>query len=183
VPRATRKTNLLLTGPPGCGKSTLIIRIAGRLPVKARGFTTAEIRQRGSGREGFRITTLDGRDGVLAHKNSFRSGPRVGSYRVNIEDLDAIGAAEIEAALEDPRAALVVIDEIAHMELLSDRFRAAALRALDSPKAVLGTLQVRRDPFLDAVRSRPDAIIIEMKRGALPETENRIVTALQGILR
>jgi nucleoside-triphosphatase len=181
LPQATKKSNLLLTGPPGCGKSTLIVRLAGRLPFRVRGFTTAEIRGRG-GREGFHIETLDGRGGILAHKTRFTSGPRVGSYRVNLADLDAIGSAEIEAALEDPATHLIIIDEIARMELFSERFRGAALRALESPTPVFGTIQIRRDPFLDAVRSRDDTIIFEIERGRLADVEEQILSALHDIL-
>ena len=182
MPQATGKTNLFLTGPPGCGKSTLIMRLTGHLSFRARGFTTAEIRPPGGGREGFRITTLDGREGILAHKKLFDAGPRLGSYRVNLEDLDTIGSAEIEAALEDPLAELIVIDEIARMELFSERFRAAALRALDSPKPLLGTLQIRRDPFLDAVRSRADTIIVPIERRTLEAAEHRILSDLQRMM-
>lgn len=182
MPKATKNRNLLVTGPPGCGKSTLILHLAGRLPVKARGFTTAEIRTLAGTREGFRITTLSGKEGILAHKKRFKTGPRLGSYRVNLKDLEEIGAAEIEAALEDPAAELIVIDEIARMELFSLRFREAALRALDSPKPLLGTLQIRRDPFLDSVRTRTDTIIFEIARGNLEDMENRILPDLQRMM-
>lgn len=182
MPQATLKRNFLVTGPPGCGKSTLILRLTGRLSVKARGFTTAEIRTPEGTREGFRITTLSGTEGVLAHKKRFKTGPRLGSYRINLKDLEEIGAAEIEAALDDPSAELIVIDEIARMELFSPRFREAALKALDSPKPLLGTIQIRRDPFLDSVRTRPDTTIFEITRGKLEDTEKRILPALERML-
>lgn len=170
--------NLLVTGLPGCGKSTLILRVLRRVYVAAGGFTTAEIRDPGGGRTGFRITGLSGVDGVLAHV-SFTSGPRVGRYRVNVDDLDRIGVAEIEHAVDDPSAAIIVIDEIARMELLSERFRHAVTRALESPKPLLGTIQARRDPFLDRVRARPDTTIIHIERGSLAAAETRIVTYLE----
>ncbi|UCF06810.1 MAG: nucleoside-triphosphatase [bacterium] len=174
-------TNILVTGPPGCGKSTLVMRLTGSLPVTAGGFTTAEIRSSSGSREGFKITTLYGTAGILAHKN-LRSGPRVGRYRVNIEDLETIGAAEIEEAIEGADIRLIVVDEIARMELFSERFRRAVLRALDSPKPLLGTIQIRRDPFLDAIRSRSDTIIIHMSPGNRSGAEDETTAHLRRLL-
>lgn len=175
-------TNLLLTGPPGCGKSTLIIRLVKSLPVPARGFTTAEIRPPGGERLGFSISGLAGGEGVLAHKN-LKSGPRVGRYRVNRKDLDEIGAAEIERALTDRSSGLIVIDEIARMELLSPRFRKAVIQALDSPKPLLGTIQIRRNPFLDAIRNRNDTSIIPIMRGELEEAERDVLLKISSVLK
>lgn len=38
---------ILFTGPPGCGKSTLIERIIQRIETPATGFFTWEIREKG----------------------------------------------------------------------------------------------------------------------------------------
>jgi len=68
------------------------------------------------------------------------------------------------------------------MELFSPRFRRAIERALDSPKPLLGTLQIRRDPFLDAVRSRPDTMIIGIEREKLEEAERLVLSELLNAL-
>ncbi|GJP30368.1 hypothetical protein CLOM_g797 [Closterium sp. NIES-68] len=62
--------NVLVTGPPGVGKTTLITRVIERvkdaLPaVTLRGFTTEEVRRAGE-RIGFDIVTLDGTRVALA---------------------------------------------------------------------------------------------------------------------
>lgn len=174
-------TNLLVTGPPGCGKSTLIMRVLTRISVAAGGFTTAEMRTPGGSREGFLITGLSGAEGVLAHVK-FKAGPRVGRYRVNLDDLERIGAAEIERAVDDVSTALIVVDEIAKMELFSKRFRRAVALALESTKPLLGTIQIRRDPFLDLIRARIDTEIISIDRRTIADAEARIVSHIARML-
>ncbi len=173
--------NLLVTGPPGCGKSTLVMRVLTRISVTAGGFTTAEIRRPGGPREGFRITGLSGAEGVLAHV-TLKAGPRVGRYRVNIDDLERIGVAEVERAVDDASTALIIVDEIAKMELFSERFRRAVERALESSKPLLGTIQIRHDPFLDRIRARADTEIISIDRRTLNDAEARIVSHLSRML-
>ena len=57
---------ILLTGRPGCGKTTLIKRIVNNLPRCAGGFFTEELRA-GSSPTAFKIVTLDGEQAVFAH--------------------------------------------------------------------------------------------------------------------
>ena len=80
--------NVLFTGPPGCGKSTLIEKIIKRSRSPKTGFFTREIREKGQ-RVGFSIRTLDGKHGVLAHKE-INSPFTVGQCGVNVDDIDRI---------------------------------------------------------------------------------------------
>jgi len=148
--------NLLLTGRPGCGKSTVIQRTLDLLHLTAGGFFTAEIQESGR-RVGFGIQTLDGQSGVLAHIN-IASPPRVSKYRVNLHDLETIAIPALRRACES--ADLIVCDEIAAMELCSPLFAEAVRAALDCPKPLLGVIQQKRLPFLDEVRQRPDVRVV-----------------------
>jgi nucleoside-triphosphatase len=56
---------VLLSGKPGCGKTTVVRKTVERLPLPVGGFYTREMRMAGR-RLGFEIVTLDGRRGVLA---------------------------------------------------------------------------------------------------------------------
>ncbi len=160
--------NILLTGKPGIGKTTAIQCIAGNLdPSDLGGFWSSEIREHGR-RVGFSIQTIDGASGVLAH-SSLVEGPRVGKYKVNVGDIERVAVPSMRSARE--RGLVVLVDEIAKMELFSSAFRAEIVRCLDSG-CVLGTIQMRGDPFLDAIRARPDVKVIEItqhNRGNIPE--------------
>lgn len=152
------KYNILLTGQPGIGKTTAIKTIVGQLdPEKAAGFWSEEIRERG-GRVGFSIETISGRRGLLAHV-TLKEGPRVGKYHVSIEDIDTIVVPELASARESGR--IIIIDEIASMELHSRQFRDEVSRCLDA-KRVVGTVQGRKHSYLDAVRSRADVTLFEL---------------------
>jgi nucleoside-triphosphatase len=145
--------NLLLTGRPGSGKTTIVSR-ATEGAASAGGFFTGEVRENGV-RTGFSIRTLDGRSGTLASVGT-RSPVKVSRYGVNLHDVDEVAAASVERAVRDDAADLVVIDEIGAMEIASERFRAAVREALDCPKRVLGTIQMKENQFLDLVRARQD---------------------------
>lgn len=169
-----RPGNVLVTGRPGVGKTTLLRRVLSGLDVEAGGFYTSEIRA-GDKRVGFSIVSLSGERGVLAHVD--HRGPyRVGRYGVNRDDLERIGVAALDRAVRESE--LIVMDEIGRMELCSPSFQEAVLRALDSARPVLGTIQQRRNAFLDAVRARADVEIVEVteanRDGLVPELSSRV---------
>ncbi len=80
---------VLLTGRPGCGKTTLIKRVVSELARPAGGFYTEEIRAHGE-RLGFKIITLDGQEALLAHVD-FKTPERVGKYGLDLSALENSG--------------------------------------------------------------------------------------------
>lgn len=144
---------LLVTGKPGCGKTTLCERLVKALKSGGRdvgGVISKEIRE-GGVRAGFKLIDIaTGREGVLAHVSG--EGPEIGRYKVNLLDLEEVGVGSIERAIRDER--FVVIDEIGPMELLSKRFVKAVENAFESGLDILATIHYRsRHPLVEKLKS------------------------------
>ncbi len=152
------KRILLITGQPGVGKTTVLTKTVNLL--KERGFSVGgmlsrEVRENGV-RVGFEILDLGSQKrGWLAHINQ-PDGPRVGKYRVNLQDLEAIGAKAITDAIQ--KRDVVAIDEIGPMELFSEKFREAVNIALQSSKLVIAVVHWKaQGKLINDVKQRADA--------------------------
>jgi nucleoside-triphosphatase THEP1 len=149
--------NILFTGLPGCGKSTVIEKIVQRINRPSTGFFTREIRDRGR-RVGFSITTLNGQYGILAHID-IRSHIRVGKYGVNIQDIDKIA---VPSMLPENDNVILVVDEIGKMECFSGLFRQTLMKILDATNTVVGSISLKGDAFIGAIKKRPDTLLISV---------------------
>jgi nucleoside-triphosphatase len=160
--------NIVLTGKPGIGKTTVIEKVVGALGNRVGGFVTKEVREAGK-RTGFLISALDGESRMLASRHQ-KGRPRVGPYKVLVPNLEAVGIQAVERALKNRK--IVVVDEIGKMELISSAFRAIIIRAIESDLPVLATLSVARDTFSESIRRRSDLTLLEVTkdtRDTLPE--------------
>ena len=155
--------NILLSGPPRVGKTTLILKIVKKLKelksVKVAGFNTSEI-LKDKARVGFKITSLDGDEATMAHLN-IDSEFKVGKYKVDIEALEDVGANALIKG-KAVNADILIIDEIGKMELFSDLMQLSIADALDSTKRVLGTILEAHHYFTEKIKSREDTLIIEV---------------------
>ncbi len=155
------KKNLLITGLPGVGKTTLIRNLYEALknfhPV---GFYTAEIREEGM-RKGFELINLEGKRGILSHVD-IKSPYRVGRYKVDIrgfEDfLDGI-------SFFDPSSDMIIVDEIGNMECLSTQFDRIMKEVLDSEKWVVATIALKGGGLIAEVKQRQDVKLFEITQG------------------
>jgi nucleoside-triphosphatase len=161
---------VLLTGRPGCGKTTLIKRVVSNLPRGAGGFYTEEIRD-GSARAGFKMVTLEGEEAIFAHVD-LKTPDRLGKYGLDLLALERTGVSVIRQAIRARR--LVVIDEIGPMEIRSAVFREAVTKALDGGVPILATIFARSLPFTDAIKSRPEVTLIEVR----PDNRERLVSEM-----
>jgi len=153
-----KKNNILITGLPGVGKTTLIKNIVGALKdLRPVGFYTAEIRE-GGRRKGFELISLDGRKGLLSHIDI--QGPhRVGKYKVDVKGFEAFLGS---IPLLNPSTRLVIIDEIGKMECFSERFKECLIECLNSEKWVLATVALKGGGFIEEVKRRHDIKLFEI---------------------
>ena len=158
----TLKRIILVTGPPGIGKTSTLRRAVKELKrnYTVGGMISREVRE-GGVRVGFEIMDLStGQRGWLAHVNQ-PEGPRIGKYRVNLTDLDAIGAASILGALQN--ADILAIDEVGPMELTSQAFSNALIRAVESSKPMLGTIHYGlRNSLISSIKEREDVEVLKV---------------------
>lgn len=169
--------HVLLTGAPGCGKTTVVRAFvehlrASRPAASVRGFWTEEVREGGT-RVAFRIETVGGATGTLA-RVGLQSRCRIGRYGVDVAGFEAVGAAEVEAALAEAAQSeelVLVVDEIGKMELFSARFRRAVARAFAEVPHVVATVMQRKHAFADGLKGRRDVRVLTVtarNRAALP---------------
>lgn len=150
--------NLLLTGRPGIGKTTLIVRLAQMLQDRRlAGFYTEEIRQ-GPARAGFRVATLSGQTATLAHRN-IKSLQRVGQYFVDVSAFDQLVLPELARPCK-----LILIDEIGKMECFSSRFVECVRELLGGTTSLIATVALKGTGLIAEVKSRSDVEVVEVTR-------------------
>ncbi len=169
-----RPLRLLLTGPPQCGKTTVVRRVAEAFAGRAVGFYTQEVRERGR-RVGFEIITLNGRRGWLSHIN-FMGPHRVGKYGVDVENLQRLALPAMEAR---PDVGLIVVDEVGKMECLSRRFIEAMERLWEeSPATLLVTVAQKGVGYIEKIKAKPDGLLIEVTPENRDELPQRLISLL-----
>ncbi|XP_021301008.1 uncharacterized protein LOC110429343 isoform X1 [Herrania umbratica] len=181
----------LLTGPPGVGKTTLIMRIFESLKLsnpnlKLQGFYTQEIRQGGE-RIGFEVFTLDGRRGQLActviPSPEAHRLPRVGKYKVDVASFESVALPELKIR-EDTD--LFIIDEVGKMELYSSYFFPAILKILQSNIPLLATVPIsnfgKDIPAVARLKNHPGAIIFTLDQCNRDAMQEQIYSQLVDVL-
>ncbi|SEO45009.1 nucleoside-triphosphatase [Halogranum amylolyticum] len=164
--------NFLVTGQPRSGKTTVVQKTVELLRsngLVVGGVFCPEVRLRGE-RVGFEIEdVLSGETRTLAHVDR-DWGPSVGKYRVAVQEVDELCEQAFSRASTE--ADVLVVDEIAPMEVHSDVFVRRVEAALDDEKPLVAAIHERAtDGFVGEVKRRDDVELFAVSaqtREALP---------------
>ena len=154
-----KSAKILLTGLPGCGKTTAVTKIIDALDSeRIAGFYTQEIRKNNI-RKGFRWRRLDAAEGTLAHVD-IKSHFKVGKYGVDVAGFEESVVPILD--IEQVDAELFVIDEIGKMECFSEKFVAAVRRLFASEKSVLATVARKGTGLISEVKNYPNTELFNL---------------------
>jgi nucleoside-triphosphatase len=167
--KSSPMNNLLLTGPPGCGKTSVLEQVVEQLgDLRLAGFLNLELREHGQ-RVGFEAIGLGGRRAILAHVR-FRTLVSVGRYGVEPDRLVPLIDEELVRASGTVDAYL--IEEVGKMECHCPQFIEAVRGLLEGLVPLVASIALRGGGFIAEVKNRPDVQALEVSHGnrqALPE--------------
>jgi nucleoside-triphosphatase len=152
------KKNILITGQPGIGKTTVIKKLCDELKnLHPAGFYTVEIREKGI-RKGFELISLSGRKGLLAHTD-IKSPQRVGKYGVDIRGFEDF-LESIPFLYSTTNT--IIIDEIGKMECFSKKFKNLINEIMDSDKSIIATISMKGSGIIAEIKKRDDIKLFEI---------------------
>ena len=151
-------TIIVLTGAPGVGKTTAVIRVTRALKergIKVGGIVSRELRTNNM-RIGFEFIDLTTNDtNVLASITG--NGPKVGKYFVNLAGC-RFAAERLTNAIRNSE--VIICDEIGPMELKSRDFIDSVKHLLDADKKVIVVVHQKLQHLLiDEFRNKSSLLI------------------------
>ncbi|XP_068236164.1 cancer-related nucleoside-triphosphatase [Palaemon carinicauda] len=188
---ASNCRHVVITGPPGVGKTTFVQKVVQGLQnanLPFYGFVTQEIRQ-GGRRSGFDIVTLDGNSAILSRvrpESSGRRECRVGQYVVDVPSFESLALPVLNKV---SNGHVLILDEIGKMEMFSQKFVSGVRQVMgQSFSTVLATIPIpkgRPIPLVEEIRNRKDILLITLSRENRddPNLEAKIIDCLSESLQ
>ena len=168
---------ILLTGAPGCGKTTLVHRVIDQLEdLRLTGFYTREVRGADGHRTGFRALGLHGGSTILASVDS-KSKVRVGKYGVELSGFERLLREEFQCS--GAESDLCVVDEIGKMECFSPLFVELIEELLRGARPLLATVANTSGGLMGRVKQREDIELIRVTAGNRNELAEPLAARLR----
>ncbi|MFX0058156.1 MAG: NTPase [Candidatus Hodarchaeota archaeon] len=157
-------SKILITGPPRCGKTTLITQLINNYlnkNYKVIGFLTPEVREKGK-RIGFDIQNIFSRERkILARIGDCHKSLKLGKYCIFIENLDNM-IYDLEK-FDFKEIDLLVIDEIGKMELFSKKFQKFIKEIFKSELQLIATIgETLKHPIKEYILQQSDHITFNL---------------------
>jgi len=168
------KKNILISGLPGIGKTTLIKKLCQELKHKNPiGFYSEEIRNDGQ-RKGFQLIGLNGQRTLFAHI-LMESNFHIGKYKV---DVDAFDKFLKSIDFMSHAGGIVIIDEIGKMECMSGNFVKLIWDILDSDNTVVATISHTDGGIKGRIKQRDDIVLYRMNLDNREKIHSEILNRL-----
>lgn len=159
------KPKILITGPPRCGKSTLISKLIehfSKKNFKIYGFLTPEIRKENK-REGFYVEDIYSKKRFpLARLGNFNTKYKLGKYSVFVHDFENY-INEFLDSIKDIPDLIFCIDEIGKMELFSKNFQELVKKLFQSDDIVIATIGKKiKHPIKDYILKVSNSVLFNL---------------------
>lgn len=176
---------ILVTGQPGCGKTTAVRRMVDLLQshgVPCQGFYTDEVLSKQSHqRIGFDVVTVpDQKRGVLARQEGLKSNYKTGKYYVDVDSFESLALPTLKGGTVDT---VYVLDEIGRMELHSKIFAEDVREMVKRHGKLVGAITAprygHRVAFCDEIAAQPGVQIYHLKKSNRDAVTNDLLQYIQ----
>jgi len=155
---------ILITAPPGIGKSTAIDKVVQNFDGNKRGIVAREILDGEGKRIGF--TSIN----ILSQSKQFMflaeapgTGSIGGEFNVDIDAIDSFVVPELEEGLKDSKS-LLYVDEIGRAQAKSKTFLSALRGVFKSKNPLLATIVYENEPWSLEFKQNDEVCLIELTK-------------------
>ncbi len=150
--------NLLLTGAPGTGKTSLIRKLSEIFKeFNPTGFYTAEVVEDGA-KSGILVFNLQGDGRVLAGTN-LKSRYVVGRYRIDMKSFENLLD---DVFSPEKKTSLYFVDGIDKVECQSRKFSKLIIELLNSDKPVVASIADKGTGIISEIKKRDDVKLLDI---------------------
>lgn len=169
--------NILLTGEPWCGKSTLLKELVSAIDHKTW-IITQEIRDNTRQRIWFEVISSGGKKSLLASKTKTSDILFANKYWIQTDGIE-----QILSTLSMQPWDLLYIDEIASMQLYAPWFQSFVKWWLSSKNPLLGAIKLddAQYPQIQNIKKREDTLVINIMDTTTTYNKNFLIKLLSKI--